>query len=43
MNEENRKVPKRIAQAVLNSDEFSYAKTEAVSDEADGNFVEFSV
>ena len=29
MNEENRKVPKRIAQAVLNSDEFSYAKTEA--------------
>lgn len=35
--------PSTTIEQLLNSDEFSYAKTEAVSDEADGNFVEFSV
>ncbi|QTQ12401.1 ATP-binding protein [Treponema parvum] len=35
--------PSMSIEQMLNSDEFSYAKTEAVSDEADGTFVEFSV
>ena len=35
--------PSMTIEQLLNSDEFSYAKTEAVSDEADGTFVEFSV
>ncbi|AIN93000.1 ATP-binding protein [Treponema putidum] len=35
--------PSMTIEQLLNSDEFSYAKTEAVSDKADGTFVEFSV
>ena len=35
--------PSMTIEQLLNSDEFSYAKTEAISDKADGTFVEFSV
>ena len=35
--------PKMNITELLSSDEFSYAKSEAVSDEADANFVEFSL
>ena len=35
--------PKMNITELLSSDEFSYAKSEAVSDEADAGFVEFTI